>query len=39
MITIPVGEYANICAANGTPPTVISGDITITVLQECGCPS
>lgn len=39
LITIPVGEYANICAANGTPPTVISGDITITVLQECGCPS
>jgi hypothetical protein len=39
IVTIPVGEYANLCGSNLTPPTVLSGDITITVLQECGCPS
>ena len=38
LVTIPIGEFANICAANATPPVVMSGDITITILQECGCP-
>jgi len=37
-ILVPPLEFANICAQNGTPPIVISGDITITVIQECGCP-
>ena len=37
-LILPVGEVANICAQNGTAPIVISGDITITVLQQCGCP-
>jgi hypothetical protein len=39
LVTIPIGESANLCGSNLTPPTVLSGDITITVLQECGCPS
>jgi hypothetical protein len=39
LVTIPVGESANLCGSNSTPPTVLSGDITITVIQECGCPS
>ena len=37
-IMIPPLEFSNVCAQNGTPPIVISGDITITVIQECGCP-
>jgi hypothetical protein len=37
-IMIPPGELANVCAQNGTGPIVISGDIDITVLQDCGCP-
>jgi len=37
-IMIPAGEPANVCAQNGTAPIVISGDIDITVLQDCGCP-
>ena len=39
LVTIPIGESANLCGSNLTPPTVLSGDITITVIQECGCPS
>jgi len=39
LVTIPVGESANLCGSNLTPPMVMSGDITITVIQECGCPS
>lgn len=37
-LMIPAGEPANVCAQNGTAPIVISGDITITVIQDCGCP-
>jgi len=37
-LMLPPFELANICAQNGTAPIVISGDITITVLQQCGCP-
>jgi hypothetical protein len=39
LVTIPIGESANLCGSNLTLPTVLSGDITITVIQECGCPS
>jgi hypothetical protein len=39
LVTIPIGESANLCGSNLTPPTVLSGNITITVIQECGCPS
>ena len=37
-LMLPPFELANICAQNGTAPIVISGDITITVIQDCGCP-
>jgi hypothetical protein len=38
-LMLPPHEVANICAQNGTAPIVIAGDIEITVIQECGCPS
>jgi hypothetical protein len=37
-LMLPPLELANVCAQNGTAPIVISGDITITVTQDCGCP-
>lgn len=37
-LILPAFEFANICAQNGTAPIVISGDISITVIQDCGCP-
>lgn len=37
-LILPPFELANVCAQSGTAPIVISGDITITVIQDCGCP-
>jgi hypothetical protein len=37
-LMLPPFELANVCAQNGTAPIVISGDIDITVIQDCGCP-
>jgi hypothetical protein len=37
-LMLPPFELANVCAQNGTAPIVLSVDITITVIQDCGCP-